>query len=225
MKTNHFFLLLILLHHFPAIPAVKYEAINDALETPGGARFSSEIGIPYTEEVMKDINHFIWDIFQQYNESDRKQVETVKVFVQQYDGAEAKTYGENVNVSALYLQGYEGNVRWEFTSLLHHELTHVFQWDGEGTAPVGLVEGMADYMILKSNYFPAGFAEAGTGERWDQGYDITARFLDYCEELRSGFVAEMNKKMRRSFSEDYFVELTGKPVAELWAEYKAKYVH
>ncbi|XP_047961993.1 uncharacterized protein LOC125206814 [Salvia hispanica] len=154
-----------------------------------------EIGIPYTLEIMEDNNYFIWDIFQQYNQSDRKQVEVATVFIRQYDGAEAITYSEQVNVSALFLQGYQGNLKWEYTSILHHELTHVFQWDGEGKAPVGLVEGVADYMKLVSNYNQKGSASRGMGERWDQGYDFTARFLEYCEELRSGFVAALNKKM------------------------------
>ncbi|KAG6424949.1 hypothetical protein SASPL_115372 [Salvia splendens] len=226
MKAPHYILLLIVIqafHHLPAILAVKYEALNDAKSYPGGQRFEKEIGIPYTLEIMKDINYFIWDIFQQYDESDRKPVEVAKVFIREYDGAEAITYGEMVNVSSLYLQGYQGNLKWEFTSLLHHELTHVFQWNGEGKAPVGLVEGMADYMILISNYYPKGFASRGMGERWDQGYDFTARFLEYCEELKSGFVAALNKKIRYTWSEDFFVELMGKPVSQLWTEYKAKY--
>ncbi|GFP84622.1 basic secretory protease [Phtheirospermum japonicum] len=140
---------------------------------------------------MKTINCVIWDIFQQYNETDQKDVETVKVFIHQYNGAEAVTYGNNIN--------------------------------GEGKAPVGLIEGVADYTILKSNYYPPGFAKRGQGERWDQGYDFTARFLEYCEELKSGFVAGLNKKMRHDFSESYFEELTGKPLGQLWADYKAKY--
>lgn len=36
----------------------------------------------------------------------------------------------------------------------------------------------------------------GEGNRWDQGYDVAAHFLDYCDGLLSGFVAGMNKKMR-----------------------------
>ncbi|KAG6382794.1 hypothetical protein SASPL_157495 [Salvia splendens] len=149
----------------------------------------------------------------QKTQSDRKPVKVATVFIRQYDGAEAITYGETVNVSTLYLQGYQGNLKWEYTSLLHHELTHVFQWDGEGQ----------DYMILASNYYPEGFASRGMGQRWDQGYDFTARFLEYCEGLKPGFVAALNKKMRHNFSESFFVELLGKPVAQLWSEYKAKY--
>ncbi|KAG6421897.1 hypothetical protein SASPL_118456 [Salvia splendens] len=172
---------------------------------------------------MEEINNYIYKIFQQKTESDRKPVKVATVFIRQYDGAEAITYGETVNVSALYLQGYQGNLKWEYTSLLHHELTHVFQWDGEGQAQIGLVGGMADYMILASNYYPEGFASRGMGQRWDQGYDFTARFLEYCEGLKPGFVAALNKKMRHNFSESFFVELLGKPVAQLWSEYKAKY--
>ncbi|KAG8368438.1 hypothetical protein BUALT_Bualt15G0045500 [Buddleja alternifolia] len=227
MKTLNLLLFFILLlqtiSHFPSISAVQYEVINAAASTAGGSRFEAEIGIPYTNQILQTINHFIWDIFQQYTSEDQKQVPSVKLYVHEYDGAEAITYGEQINVSSIYLAGYQGNLKWEFTSLIHHELTHVFQWDGEGHAPTGLIEGMADYMILKSNYYPAGFAKPGQGETWDQGYDFTARFLEYCEELESGFVANLNKKMRNDYSDDYFEELTGKKVDQLWAEYKAMY--
>ncbi|PWA99620.1 hypothetical protein CTI12_AA005230 [Artemisia annua] len=132
--------------------------------------------------------------------------------VPKYDGAEAFTSGENINVSSLYLKGYQGDLKWEFTSLLYHEMTHVFQWNGEGQAP-------------SANYYPPGFANPGDGDRWDQGYDITARFLEYCDGIIPQFVAKLNKMMRYSFKINYFEELTGKPVDQLWREYKAKYGH
>ncbi|XP_057795880.1 uncharacterized protein LOC131011986 [Salvia miltiorrhiza] len=119
MKAPHFFFLLLLqlLPYFPAIAAVKYVAYNDAKNTPGGARFEKEIGVPYTLKIMRDINNFVWDTFQQHSEADRK-------------------------------QGYQGNLK----SLLYHELTHVFQWNGEG---------QAEYMILKANYYPPGWGRGG----------------------------------------------------------------
>ncbi|GFP84617.1 basic secretory protease [Phtheirospermum japonicum] len=140
---------------------------------------------------MQTINFFIWDIFQQYSYADRKNVETVKLFIQQFDGGEGYMYGEEIH--------------------------------GEGKAPVGLIEGVADYMILKSNYYPRGYAKRGQGDRWDQGYDFTARFLEYCDELKPGFVAELNKMMRYDYSDSFFQVLLGKPVDQLWADYKAKY--
>ncbi|KAJ0751139.1 hypothetical protein Hdeb2414_s0026g00678591 [Helianthus debilis subsp. tardiflorus] len=160
-KSFILFTLLTLSLYFPATTAVEYYVTNLAANTPGGIRFTNEIGIPYTKQIMGTINNFIWSIF---------------------DGAEAIRWGaNNINVSSIYLKGYEGDLKWEFTSLLYNEMTHCFQWDGESHAPVGLVEGVADYTILKAGYAPEGFAKPGQGERWDQGYDFTARFLEYCD--------------------------------------------
>ncbi|CAI0445646.1 unnamed protein product [Linum tenue] len=66
---------------------------------------------------------------------------------------------------------------------------------------------MADYVRLKAGYAPSHWVGPGKGDRWDQGYDVTARFLEYCEGVRGGFVAELNKKS----------------VDQLWRDYKAKY--
>ncbi|GFS42167.1 plant basic secretory protein (BSP) family protein [Actinidia rufa] len=153
----------------------------------------------------------------------RKDVNKVLMVIHEYKGAEAFTYGETINVSSVYLEGYQGNVKWEFTSLIYHEMTHVWQWNGAGQAPVGLVEGIADYTILKANYYSPSYAKPGMGDRWDQGYDFTARFLEYCEGIRPGFVAALNRKMKDNFSVGFFDELLGKPCDELWREYKEKY--
>ena len=77
-------------------------------------------------------------------------------------------------------------------------------------------------MTLKAGYVPSHWVQPGQGDLWDQGYD-KAQFLDYCESLRSGFVAELNKKMRSSYSDNYFVELLDKTGDPIWSDYKAKY--
>lgn len=213
---------LIALGSSQAIYAINYNVINNAKDKPGGQRFEREIGVPYTKQIMGTINNFIYKMFQQNSPGDRRHQDEVNVTITEYNGAEAITMGNVVNVSSLYLQGYQGDLKWEFTSLLYHEMTHVFQWIPP-TAPTGLIEGIADYTILKANYYPPGFAKPGMGDRWDQGYDFTARFLEYCNSLKGGFVAELNKRMRDSYSDNYFVEILGKPVDQLWKEYKAKY--
>ncbi|KAG8364222.1 hypothetical protein BUALT_Bualt19G0105800 [Buddleja alternifolia] len=53
--------------------------------------------------------------------------------------------------------------------------------------------------------------------------EAEGRFLEYCNDLRSGFVAKLNKKMRNGYSKTFFVELVGKNVDQLWRDYKAKY--
>jgi hypothetical protein len=107
--------------------------------------------------------------------------------------------------------------------VLYHETTHVWQWFGNNQAPTGLTEGIADYVRLKANYIPDNWVKAGEGDKWDHGYDVTAYFLDYCDGLRNGFVAELNKKMRNGYSDQFFVELLGKTPDQLFTDYKAKY--
>ena len=106
--------------------------------------------------------------------------------------------------------------------MLYHEMKPIWQWDGNGRNPVGLIEGIADFVRLKANYAPSHWVQPGQGDRCDQGYDITARFLDYCTDLRNGFVADLNKMMRTSFSALYLVDLLGKTVDELWIDYRAR---
>ncbi|CAB4303931.1 unnamed protein product [Prunus armeniaca] len=101
-------------------------------------------------------------------------------------------------------------------------MTHTWQWNGQGQAPVGLIEGIADFVRLKGDYVPNGWVKSGEGQKWDEGYSVTGWFLDYCNDLQQGFVAELNKKMRDGYSDNFFQELLGKRVDQLWTDYKAK---
>jgi hypothetical protein len=111
----------------------------------------------------------------------------------------------------------------QVNGVLYHEVTHVWQWDGQGNANVGLMEGIADYVQLKAGFSLGGSLKPGEGDRWDQGYDVTAYFLDYGESLMPGFVAQLNAKMKDGYSDDFFAQILGKSVQQLWIDYKAKY--
>lgn len=206
------------------IEGVQYTVTNNAATTAGGARFVRDIGVQYTLQQMDASTSFIWRTFLQNSDADRKNVQKVSLFIDDMGGV-AYTSSDQIHVSASYIQGYSGNVKTEFTGVLYHEMTHVWQWNGNGQAPGGLIEGIADYVRLKAGYAPSHWVKAGQGDRWDQGYDVTARFLDYCNGLRNGFVGELNKKMRNGYSNNYFVDLLGKTVDQLWKDYKAKYAN
>ncbi|KAJ0801075.1 hypothetical protein HanPI659440_Chr03g0112621 [Helianthus annuus] len=200
--------------------AVDYTVTNRAAATPGGVKFTNNIGVGYTKQTLFSAKKFIWATFQQNTRRDIKNVARVSVFIDDMDGV-AYASNNEIHVSAKYIQGYSGDVKTEITGVLYHEMTHIWQWDGKGQAPGGLIEGIADYVRLKAGYAPSHWVRPGQGDRWDQGYDVTARFLDYCNGLRGGFVAELNKKMRSGYDNGFFVELLGKTVDQLWAEYKA----
>ncbi|KAF5448214.1 hypothetical protein F2P56_028770 [Juglans regia] len=226
--AHHIFLvsfLVILAANIQGIYAVHYTVTNTAKNTPGGPRFDKNIGSAYSTKKLASATNFILRIFQQTNTTaDRKNVQKVSLFIDDMDGI-SYTSNNEIHVSARYINSYSGNVKKEITGVLYHEMTHIWQWNGKGQAPGGLIEGIADFVRLKAGYVPSHWVQPGRGDRWDQGYDITARFLDYCNSLRNGFVADLNKKMRTGYSVNYFADLLDKSVDRLWSDYKAKYVN
>ena len=150
----------------------------------------------------------------------------VSLFIDDIDNDKLAAYASNneIHASARYINGFSGDVKTEITGVLYHESTHIWQWNGNGqNTPGGLIEGIADYVRLKAGYAPSHWVQPGQGNSWDQGYDVTARFLDYCNSLSDGFVAELNKKLKDGYSANFFVELLGKTVDQLWSDYKAQY--
>ncbi|KAK4401704.1 hypothetical protein Sango_0911100 [Sesamum angolense] len=149
------------------ILAVQYRVTNNAPNAPGGMRFDNEIGIPFTLQTMGTINKFIWKLFQQPSDSQRKYVPILNVYISDFNDAFGYTNGDNINISAIGLQSFPpGRPKFEFTSLMYHEMTHIFQWSGQGTAPGGLTEGIADYVMIKSTYYdPEGYTKPGEGGR------------------------------------------------------------
>lgn len=140
-------------------------------------------------------------------------------------GSNAVAFAINneIHYSAQVIATATGDIKAGFAGVVHHEMAHIWQWNGKGQAPLWLVEGIADFVRLKARFVPSNWVGPGGGTNWTDGYDKTARFLDYCSSLRNGFVAELNKKMRDGYKDHYFVELLGKRVDQLWSEYKAKY--
>lgn len=105
-------------------------------------------------------------------------------------------------------------------------MVHCFQHNCQGGAPGGLIEGMADYVRLKAGLAPPHWHKGGTskerGEKWDEGYQRTAWFLEWLEEeFGKGTVSKMNATMRESYDEDKFWEgLFGTSVKSLWERYR-----
>ncbi|KAI5576983.1 hypothetical protein POPTR_009G094600v4 [Populus trichocarpa] len=222
MFRHVYVLSLLVLLAINTVSAVDYTVTNRATATAGGARFITDIGVDYSKQTLASATDFIWETFQQSNAADRKNIQTVNLFIDVMDGV-AYSVNDEIHVSDSYIASYSGDVRTEITGVLYHEMTHIWQWNGNGQAPGGLIEGIADFVRLKANYAPSHWVQPGQGDRWDQGYDVTAKFLDYCNDLRNGFVAELNKKMMTGYSAQYFVDLLGKTVDQLWTDYKARY--
>ncbi|GFS42169.1 plant basic secretory protein (BSP) family protein [Actinidia rufa] len=176
--------------------AVEYTVTNNAETTPGGIRFTNEIGLEYSKQTLISATEFIWRLFQQNTVEDRRNTPKLSLSIEPNMDGVAVSSNDHIRVSANYINGFQGDVRREITGVLYHET--------------------AGYV---ANYW----AKPGEGNKWDEGYSVTAWFLDYCHGLRNGFVAELNKKMRNGYSDNFFFELLGKTVDQLWSDYKAKY--
>ena len=116
------------------------------------------------------------------------------------------------------------DVAKEIKGILFHEMTHMYQQDDNdgGGADLGIIEGIADFVRIKSGYIPRG-ARPNKNGNWNDGYTTTAFFLVWLDEAYSDFAYELNKSMDNNDGERWtpaaFEEITGKPVNQLWQEY------
>jgi hypothetical protein len=109
----------------------------------------------------------------------------------------------------------------EIRGVLVHEMVHCWQWNGHGSAPPGLIEGIADFVRLKAGLVPPHWKPEGGGD-WDAGYQHTGYFLDWLERrYGKGAVQRINERLRTGkYCEGEFWEgLFDRGVKELWNDY------
>ena len=118
--------------------------------------------------------------------------------------------------------------RDETIGVITHEMVHCFQQNCKGTAPGGLIEGIADYVRLKAGLAPPHWKKTkkNIGSKWDEGYQKTAWFLEWLEDKRGpGTISRLNETMGRcKYEEDVFwPELFGEKIDTLWNRYVASW--
>lgn len=137
-------------------------------------------------------------------------------------GTELDDDHKEIHFSIEYIDGIAKSRKSnEILGVLTHEVVHCYQYNGHGTCPGGLIEGIADWVRLNSNLSPPHWKRETSG-RWDAGYQHTGYFLDYLEKrYGNGTISRMNNKLRTdSYDETAFwMELLGRPVEQLWDDY------
>ncbi|KAB8256835.1 peptidase of plants and bacteria-domain-containing protein [Aspergillus pseudonomiae] len=133
--------------------------------------------------------------------------------------------------------------RAEIVGVLTHELVHCYQHTAPRQdnvsvprPPGGLIEGIADFVRLKAGFVPPHWKRPTSAQeradKWDQGYQHTAFFLEWLEDVRigKGAVGMLNDRLLRSgyIGESETLEngrpgfwknLFGSGVDELWDDY------
>jgi hypothetical protein len=185
--------------------------------------------------LTRAIEHVVAHLYTAYGSSDIPRVRSVTVILRPMGGV-AYTSGlplddlhKEIHLSLEYVHSVlsrnSAGVRHELAGVITHEMVHCFQGNGEGTAPGGLIEGIADFVRLKAGLSPPHWNRApeNRGHKWDDGYQKTAWFLEWLEDKRGpGTVSYMNDIMRRhKYHEDRFWKnIFGESVESLWKEYK-----
>ena len=144
-------------------------------------------------------------------------------------GSELDNEHKEMHMSLGYVASQSRErVAAEVRGVVVHEMVHAWQWDGRGSAPGGLIEGVADWVRLGAGLAPPHWKRGKRGEgTWDAGYQRTAYFLEWVEKrYGEGSVVRMNGALRERYEEGAFWEgLFGESVDALWDEYSKTLPH
>ncbi|KAL9114477.1 MAG: hypothetical protein Q9227_001558 [Pyrenula ochraceoflavens] len=203
--------------------------VND-VSHPATASFINLVDA--TKILTNSISHIINHLYPGPYLSHVREVRSVTLVLRSYDGL-AMTFGiplddahKEIHFNLDYIQKCakdDSRRRHEIIGVIQHEMVHCFQHNAQGTAPGGLIEGIADYVRLKANLAPPHWERAKIGEKWDDGYQKTAYFLEWLDEAYGeGSVAKINEALRDvEYSEELFwTTLFKKNVKTLWNEYR-----
>lgn len=210
---------------FPT-PKLRFE-IRD-LHHSGAIKFQSEIRIlAALEDAIETVLTLLYGTTT--TRTKHPHILSVKFVLKSMDGVaytanELDDQHKEINLSLEYIDKQPANLlRHEILGVIVHEMVHVWQWNALGTCPGGLIEGLADYVRLKSGYAPLHWTRV-PGVSWDAGYERTGFFLEWLEEgFGAGKVMELNGVMRNEkYDGGLWERLFGKSVEALFADYKAE---
>jgi len=202
--------------------AVNYVVNIKSIDTPGGLRFSQQFSDAVG--VLESATTYIQGAF---SESQPKAIDTVTLTVDSFAGV-AQTGGSEIELSSDYVASQPDDpakMHFEIEGVLYHEMTHVWQNNngayGTDNFFSGTIEGVADWVRLTAGFPSAGWGPRAKGGNWYDGYTTTAYFLDWiATNKKPGFVNDLNLKMAQPWSNDFFQQIVGTGVDELWTEYQ-----
>jgi hypothetical protein len=202
--------------------ATEY-TVNINTDTPGGQRFNTDFSDAVT--VLSSATQYIQSAF---SLSPLKDIPTVTLIVESFDGV-AQTGGSTIQLSSDYVANTDPAdavaMHYEIAGVLYHEMTHVWQNNnglyGSDQFFSGTIEGVADWVRLKAGFPSVGWPPRARGGEWFSGYTTTAYFLDWIETtVVPNFVNMLNAKMAEPWSNDFFLQIAGRSVDELWNDYQ-----
>lgn len=108
------------------------------------------------------------------------------------------------------------------TGTVLHEMVHALQYNGAGQCPWYIIEGIADYVRIKTGRSDPRWEN--TGATYKNGYKDCAYLLNWLDDKYPGFVRSLNLKMKKTYNEQMVLELSGgKTWDQLFQEYSQSF--
>ncbi|KAJ7508561.1 hypothetical protein B0H11DRAFT_1703851 [Mycena galericulata] len=209
----------------PEWPLPKLSIRVDELDHPGAAIFFESVHPPAALRAAV-LASFEW--LYATPACAPTNVASILLVLRPMDGV-AHTFGSHtdkeIHFSLNHIANSATRARDEILGVLVHEVVHCYQHNANGTAPGGLIEGVADYVRLHADLAPPHWKrEAGPEQKWDAGYQTTAYFLDWLEgRAGAGTVRALNAALDgRDYDEAVFAQVAGERVQSLWRRYKVE---
>lgn len=185
--------------------------------------------------LVRAIENVLGHLYKPYGLNDIPKVRSVTVVLRSMGGV-AYTTGlpldemhKEIHLSLDYVRNVHSRdssrIRHEIAGVITHEMVHCYQNNCHGTAPGGLIEGIADFVRLRAGLAPPHWngTPKNRGKKWDEGYQKTAWFLEWLEERHgSGSISRMNESMGTGKYDEkrFWHSLFGQSVGDLWSQYK-----
>lgn len=202
--------------------------LNESPNTLAGSRFqlfyvSNEEA---TRIVIKSSNTIENLLYRDPSSSIRKPIKSVVVKLA------SRNLTDNVAVESSHdqfvlnispsIMGGKNFDRDDVARSIRQGVVRIWLWDGQGSAPKNLVNGIVEYLVNSLDGTAPSHDEAELLEPaavcWNSGdRRVVAGFLERSERRRPGFIISLNEAMRDGWSDERFGGALGLPVHKLCA--------
>ncbi|KAK3039078.1 hypothetical protein RJ639_028529 [Escallonia herrerae] len=171
--------------------------INEAAESPSGKRFSLfYLCNGKATRILLSTSTFVEKLLYPNNAHPKKRVNHVTLRLSSRNLTHPalvesrKNHEYVIHLSPSVME--ETNFNQAMLTALRRGVARLWLWDGHDSAPPGLINGMVEYITSLAGSRPV--LDSGRAKE-----SAVARFLNYCERQKPGFIGRLNRGMEREW--------------------------
>ncbi|KAJ1377236.1 hypothetical protein SESBI_49091 [Sesbania bispinosa] len=219
--------------------------VNDIKDSPAGRRFDlSYVSNDKANRILLNTSSFVEQLLYPNNNNNKpypkKHIESVTLRLTRRNlnttatvSAAGKIFnGYVIDISPMLLED-ENYDKMAIVGAIQRAMARVWLWDGGSRAPIGLLNGMAEYLAELAGFRRERISGVGRelpecemgrrhGMWWeDKDPRHVASFLHYCEKYNKGFIRRLNEAMRDTWHDRVVDDVLGIPAMKLCGLYNS----